>query len=54
MANKEENSLLHDLSVPSALAFRGWDPVIDGSRSFRLYYDASQGGFGATLEQEQV
>ena len=45
--------VLHDLDKPPVLVFPDWDAVADNSRPFRLYYDASRDGFGATLEQEE-
>ena len=45
--------MLADLAAPPVLVFPDWDAVKDGSRSFRVYCDASIGGLGATLEQEQ-
>ena len=37
-----------------SLVFPDWDAVIDESRPFRLHFDASTDGLGATLEQEQL
>ncbi|CAB1100851.1 unnamed protein product [Ectocarpus sp. CCAP 1310/34] len=45
--------LLAELASPPVLVYPDWDAVSDGSRPFRLYYDASKDGFGGTLEQEQ-
>ena len=45
--------LLPELATPSILVFPDWDAVADTSRPFRLYYDASTAGLGATREQEQ-
>lgn len=44
--------LLYVLSVPAALALPDWDAAIDRFRPFHLHCDASQDGFGATLERE--
>ena len=46
-------SLLAELAAPPILVFPDWDAVIDKSRPFRLYFDASTDGPGATLKQEQ-
>ena len=46
-------ALLAELATLPILVFPDWDAVIDTSRSFRLHYDASTAGLGATLEQEQ-
>ena len=45
--------LLAGLSAPSVVVFPDWDAVEDGSRSVRVYCDASIDCFGATLVQEQ-
>ena len=45
--------LLEELSTPPVLVYTDWGAVADNSRPFLLYCDASVGGFGATLEQEQ-
>ena len=47
-------ALLAEFAAPLILVFPDWDAVIDKSRPFRLYCDASTDGFGATLEQEQL
>ena len=46
-------TLLAELAAPPILVFPDWDAVIDTSRPLRLHCDASTGGLGATLEQEQ-
>ena len=46
-------ALLEELTAPPILVFPDWDAVIDKSRPFRLHFDASTDGLGATLEQEQ-
>ena len=46
-------TLLAELAAPPIFVFPDWDAVIDTSRPFRLHYDASTAGLGATLEQEQ-
>ena len=46
--------LLAELAAPPMLVSFDWDAVIDKSRPFRLHYDASTDGLGATLEQEQL
>ena len=46
-------ALLAELAAPPILVFPHWDAVIDTSRPFRLHYDASTAGLGATLAQEQ-
>ena len=46
-------ALLAELVAPPILVFPDWDAVIDKSRPFRLRCNASTGGLGATLEQEQ-
>ena len=46
-------ALLAELVAPPILVFPDWNDVIDTSRPFRLYCDASTAGLGATLEQEQ-
>ena len=45
--------MLAGLADPPVLVFPDQDAVEDGSRPFRMYYDASIEGFGSTLEQEQ-
>ena len=45
--------LLVELSAPPVLVYPDWDAVVDNSRHFLLYCDASIDGLGATLEQEQ-
>ena len=47
------HALLAELAAPPIVFFPDWDAVIDTSRPFRLHYDASTAGLGATLEQEQ-
>ena len=42
-----------ELAAPLILVFPDWDAVIDTPRPLRLHCDASTGGLGATLEQEQ-
>ena len=46
-------ALLAELATTPILVFPDWDAVVDTSRPFRLYCDASTAGDGATLEQEQ-
>ena len=45
--------ILTELTAAPVLVFPDWDAVEDGSRSFRVYCDASIDGFGSTLEQDQ-
>ena len=47
-------ALLAELAAPPILLIPDWGAVIDKSRPFRLHYDASTDGLGATLEQEQL
>lgn len=44
--------ILGDLPEPPALVYLNWDTVTDNSRAFLLYCNASEDGFGATLEEE--
>ena len=46
-------ALLAEHAAPPVLVFPDWDAVIDTSRPFRLHWDASTAGLGATVEQEQ-
>ena len=46
-------AFLAELAAPPILVLPDWDAVIDTSRPFRLHYEASTAGLGATLEQEQ-
>ena len=46
-------ALLAELAAPLILVFPDWDAVIDTTRPFRVHFDASTAGLGATLEQEQ-
>ena len=46
-------ALLPELATPPILVFPDWDAVIDTTRPFHLYCDASTTDLGATLEQEQ-
>ena len=45
---------LAELAAPPILVFPYWDAVINKSRPFRLYGDASTDDLRATLEQEQT
>ena len=45
---------LAELAAPPILVFPYWDAVINKSRPFRLYCDASTDDLRATLEQEQT
>ena len=57
MFTQTAEAIVHDmlagLADPPVLVFPDQDAVEDGSRPFRMYYDASIEGFGSTLEQEQ-
>ena len=44
--------VLAEYAAPPVLVFPDWDAVDDGSRSLRVYCDASIDGFGGTLERE--
>ena len=46
-------ALLTELSAPLMHVFTDWNDVIDKSRPFRLYCDASTDDLEAKLEQEQ-
>ena len=43
--------ILYEKITPPILVYSDWDAVTDNSRPFRLYCDASNDGFGTTLEQ---
>ena len=45
--------ILKVLTKPPVLVYPDFEAARDDSRKFRLYYDASAAGFGATLEQPQ-
>ena len=45
--------ILRELAKPPILVYPDWDTVADNSCPFHRYCDASLGGFGVTLEQEQ-
>lgn len=46
--------LVQELSEPPVLVFLDWDAVEEESHVFQPYCDASIGGLGATLDQEQT
>ena len=45
--------ILKVLTKPPVLVYPDFEAARNGSRKFRLYWDASAAGFGATLEQPQ-
>ncbi|CAB1107122.1 unnamed protein product [Ectocarpus sp. CCAP 1310/34] len=46
--------ILKELSEPLIIVFPDWKAIEDGTRPLRLHCDASLGGLGATLKQEQA
>lgn len=45
-------AILTGLNNPTIVVFSDWNAAQDESRKFRLYCDASRGGFGTTLDQK--
>ena len=46
--------MLAEFATSPVLAFPNWDAVVDGSRPFHVYCDASVDEFGAAFKQEQA